>query len=68
MLRNRLIRGILYFANPRLNLCNSHYVCGCNLAIFTSFVEIENCLTDTTCKLKCLPTYNDKIIDENNIE
>lgn len=66
MMTNRLIRGILCFANPKLNLCNGHYVCGYNLSLFTSFVEIENCLTDTTYKIKCLSNYKNNMLDQNN--
>lgn len=55
MLRNRVIRGILCCVNPKINLCNDHYVCGYEVALFSSFAEIEKCLTNTTCKIKGLP-------------
>lgn len=52
--QNKLIRGILCCCNPKLNLSNSHYVCGVDLAVFGSLAQIENCLTNTTCKCKAL--------------
>ncbi len=52
--QNKLINGILCCCNPKLNLCNSHYVCGRDLALFGSLAQVENCLTGTTCKCKNL--------------
>lgn len=52
--QNKLIRGILCCCNPKLNLSNSHYVCGVDLAVFGSLAQIENCLSATTCKCKTL--------------
>ena len=52
--QNKLIRGILCCLNPKLNLSNSHYVCGVDLAVFGSLAQIENCLTTTTYKCKSL--------------
>lgn len=52
--QNKLIRGILVCCNPRLNMCNNHYVCGRDLALFGSFAQVENCLTSATCKCKGL--------------
>ncbi|MBR5227177.1 MAG: hypothetical protein IKV94_00855 [Clostridia bacterium] len=49
---NNLIRSILCCCNPKLNLSNTHYICGRNLAFFSNLAQIENCLTNTTCKCK----------------
>lgn len=48
-----IINRILCCMNPRLNISNSHYVCGSNLAIFSSIAQIEKCLTGVTSKCKC---------------
>lgn len=58
--QNKLIRGILVCCNPKLNLCNDHFVCGRDLAVFGSLAQIENCLTNATglCKGAFLPTSN----------
>lgn len=52
MTRSNVLRKFLCVFNPKINLCNGHYICGSNLSLFSSFAEIENCLTNTTCKIK----------------
>ena len=49
-----LINSVLCCLNPRMQITPTHYVCGCNLAIFTSLAQIENCLTGFTNNCKCL--------------
>lgn len=60
-----IINGILCCLNPRFNLCNNHYVCGTDLALFTSIAQIENCLTNLTSKCKTLPQNFNRYIDDN---
>ncbi len=70
-----LINRLLCCLNPRFKLPCNHYVCGCNLAIFSSIAQVENCLTgftnnckQLTCNKKnCLKTSNNitEIIDKN---
>lgn len=62
--QNNLIRGMLCFFNPKLNLSNSHYVCGVDLAVFGSLAQIENCLSATTCKCKALLNSNQTLPPE----
>jgi len=54
MARCNLINSVLCCLNPRMQVTPTHYVCGKNLALFTSFAQIENCLTSFTNKCKCL--------------
>ena len=49
-----LISRLLCCLNPRFKLPCNHYVCGCNLAIFSSIAQIENCLTNATNNCKTL--------------
>ena len=60
--QNKLIRSILCCCNPKLNISNTHYVCGTNLAFFGSLAQIENCLTNTTCKCKVFLKANSNAI------
>lgn len=52
MAHRNLINSVLSCLNPKMCITPSHYVCGNDLALFTSFVQIENCLTcfTNTCK------------------
>lgn len=52
MFNKNIINGILCCANPIIPLCNNHYVCGCDLAIFSSIAEVEKSLT---CLTSCCP-------------
>ena len=54
MTRNNMLRKLLCCFNPKINICNGHYVCGSNLSLFSSFAEVENCLTNATCKIKSI--------------
>lgn len=54
MPKESLINGILCSLNPKFNITNDHYVCGCDLAFFSSIAQVENCLTCFTKKCKCL--------------
>ena len=68
-----LINRLLCCLNPRFKLPCNHYVCGYNLALFSSFAQIENCLTNATnnCKSliankKCLRESKNKIDTTEN--
>lgn len=68
-----LINRLLCCLNPHFKLPCNHYVCGYNLALFSSFAQIENCLTNTTnnCKSliankKCLRESKNKIDTTEN--
>lgn len=54
MISKNLINSVLCCINPRMHVTPTHYVCGCNLALFSSLAQIENCLTGVTTKYKCL--------------
>ena len=54
MIRGNLLNSVLCCLNPRMQVTPTHYVCGKNLALFTSFAQVENCLTCFTNKCKCL--------------
>ena len=54
MARYNLINSVLCCLNPRMQVTPTHFVCGKELAIFTSIAQIENCLTSLTNKCKCL--------------
>lgn len=54
MARCNLINSVLCCLNPRMCVTPTHYVYGKELAIFTSFAQIENCLTGFTNKCKYL--------------
>ena len=54
MAHGNLLNSVLCCLNPKMPLTPSHYVCGKNLALFTSFAQIENCLTGFTNNCKCL--------------
>ena len=60
-----LINGILCCLNPRFNISSNHYVCGSNLAIFTSIAQVENCLTGITNKCKCFTNFAPKLKNNN---
>ncbi len=60
-----LINRLLCCLNPRFRLPCNHYVCGCNLAIFSSFAQIENCLTSATNNCKTLISSNKKCLRES---
>ncbi len=62
---NGIINGILCCLNPRFNICNNHYVCGTDLAVFTSIAQVENCLTSLTAKCKALPQNINRCLEEN---
>lgn len=51
-MKNGLIRSILLCCNPKINITDSHYVCGYNLALFSSFAEVENSLSCLTKNFK----------------
>ena len=52
MINSNLINSVLCSINPKIPLTPTHYICGSNLALFSSFAQIENCLTgfSNTCK------------------
>lgn len=52
MAKGNLINAVLCCLNPRMPITPSHYVCGKNLALFSSFAQIENCLTCFTNNCK----------------
>ena len=54
MAGGNLINSILCCLNPRMQITPTHYVCGKNLALFSSFAQVENCLTCFTNKCKCI--------------
>ena len=64
---NNLINSILCCLNPKLPITSSHYMCGSNLALFTSIAQVENCLTSLTQSCKHF-TNNGKYLNcrENN--
>jgi len=53
MAQGNLINSVLCCLNPKMSITPTHYICGKNLALFTSFAQIENCLTCFTNKCKC---------------
>ena len=63
---NGIINGILCCLNPRFNICNNHYVCGTDLALFTSIAQVENCLTGITSKCKTFPENITRYLDKSN--
>ena len=54
MANGNLINSVLCCLNPRMHITPTHYICGCNLAFFTSLAQIENCLTGLTNNCKYL--------------
>lgn len=62
--QNKLIRSMLVCFNPRFNMCNNHYVCGRNLALFGSLAQVENCLTSTTSKCKGLVSSCNNLVNK----
>lgn len=63
---NAIINNLLCYLNPKLPISNNHYVCGSNLALFTSIAEVENCLSSLTNKCKCLGNKENYRKDNNN--
>ena len=59
-----LINRLLCCLNPRFKLPCNHYVCGYNLALFSSFAQVENCLTGATNNCKSLIANNKKCLRE----
>lgn len=55
-----LINGVLCCLNPRFNISCDHYVCGSNLALFTSIAQVEKCLSGFTNSCKCLLSESTK--------
>ncbi len=69
MARGNLLNSVLCCLNPRMQVTPTHYVCGKNLALFTSFAQIENCLTSFTNKCKNLScNKNCCLRNEDNIK
>ena len=66
MAHKNLINSVLCCLNPKMCITPTHYVCGSNLALFTSFAQIENCLTSFTNKCKCLTNNQANFHDRNN--
>lgn len=62
---SNLLNKLLCCLNPRFRLPCNHYVCGCNLAIFSSIAQVENCLTSATNSCKCLIANNKKCLRES---
>lgn len=58
MAHGNLINSVLCCLNPRMQVTPTHYVCGKNLALFTSFAQIENCLTSFTKSCKYISANN----------
>ncbi len=54
MANANLINSILCCLNPKMPITPTHYICGKNLALFSSFAQIENCLTCFTNNCKSL--------------
>ena len=54
MAHGNLINSVLCCLNPKMPISPTHYICGKNLALFSSFAQIENCLTCFTNKCKHL--------------
>ncbi len=60
-----LINRLLYCLNPRFRLPCNHYVCGYNLAVFSSIAQVENCLTSATNSCKSLVSNKKKYFRES---
>ena len=54
MAHGNLLNSVLCCLNPKMPITPTHYICGKNLALFTSFAQIENCLTGLTCNSKTI--------------
>lgn len=50
---NKILKGVLYALNPKLPLCNNHYITGKNIWLFSSFASVENTLSNITCNMNC---------------
>ena len=53
-----ILNNLLCFLNPKMPISNNHYICGSNLALFSSIAQVENCLSELTNKCKCLNSKN----------
>lgn len=58
MARGNLLNSVLCCLNPKMPITPTHYVCGKNLAIFSSIAQVENCLTCFTNNCKGLVNNN----------
>lgn len=67
MAHGNLLNSVLCCLNPKMQVTPTHYICGKNLALFTSFAQIENCLTCFTNKCKNLTCNKTACLrNENN--
>lgn len=68
MFPNCLLQNFLWCFPCKMPYGNGHYVTGCDLALLSNFVCVEQCLTNLSCNLLGRPSKAPQVLENNRKE